>query len=607
MDVMKNLVYLLIFVLNTTLVFAQQDTISLAPANLSDSYLQFSEVQQKTTLSDSVLFRNGSSLTSLLSFNSLIYIKENGSGMVSSPSFRGTTSQQTAVVWNGINVNSKTLGQSDFNTVNPLAYDNLVIRSGGGSIAYGSGAIGGTIHLNNKLKFGHRFENQIFGSYGSFDTYSTNYKSVWSNDKISLNLNFGRAGSDNDFKYPNSKQRNLNGKYYNNSLSMAAAYRLNPKNEIRFFGNIFDGDRQFSLISPNALPTKYHDYNTRSMLEWVSKFSKFSSDLKLVRLGEKYRYYPNIHSDNNEFGNTESLITKYDLVYKTRKINAGFVADYEYSQTKGTGINFAKRNTASAGLYIKHLIITDLFYEASIRKEFSDVYSAPLLYSLGVNYKPATFYKIGLNVSKNFRMPTFNDLFWPGSGNTDLKAEESVQFEIDNLFTFNHFNFNLNYYQNNVTNLIQWIPTGSISVPENVGEVKIKGIEATINYSKEFGRHHFDLNAGYAYTRSQNQILKKQLIYVPFHRFNGSIGYSHKRISAYLQTTLNSKVYTDSKNTKELNGYTISNLGVEYGFGKNQFFRLGTQIRNLTDEAYQNVMNRWMPGRNYNLYINLKF
>lgn len=558
-------------------------------------------------LTDSVLVRNGSSLTTLLNFNSLIFIKENGTGMVSSPAFRGTTAQQTAVVWNGININSRTLGQSDFNTINPLAYDNLIIRSGGGSMAYGSGAIGGSVHLNNELKFGKGFENHLFASYGSFDTFASDYKTSWSDDKISLNLNFGRAGSDNDYKYPGSDQRNLNGKYYNNNLSISAAYRINPKNEIRFLGNLYDGDRQFSLISPNALPGKYHDYNTRNMLEWRSKFNRFSSNLKVVLLEDKYRYYPFIHSDNYEFGNTESWISRYNLTYKTGKIHAGLVADYDYSKLKGSAISFAERNTASAGLYIKHLISPDLFYEASARKEFSDVYTAPLLYALGVSYKPANFYKIGLNSSKNYRMPTFNDLFWPGSGNPDLKAEKSIQFEIDNEFSFNQLKINVNAYHNEVTNLIQWIPVGSISVPENVGKVRISGIEASANYNLKTGFHHIDFGAAYAYTQSQNQVLKKQLIYVPFHKFNGSVGYSFKRISAYLQTTYNSKVYTDSKNTKELSAYWLNNLGAEFGLGPKQSFKLGVQARNLGDKAYQNVMNRWMPGRNYNLYINFKF
>jgi iron complex outermembrane receptor protein len=54
--------------------------------------------------------KNSSNLSELLRFQSQVYIKENGRGAVSSPSFRGTTAQ-TAFVWNGININSNFLGQ----------------------------------------------------------------------------------------------------------------------------------------------------------------------------------------------------------------------------------------------------------------------------------------------------------------------------------------------------------------------------------------------------------------------------------------------------------------------------------------------------------------
>ncbi len=50
--------------------------------------------------------KNSSNLSELLRFQSSIYIKENGRGAVSSPSFRGTSANQTAFVWNGININS---------------------------------------------------------------------------------------------------------------------------------------------------------------------------------------------------------------------------------------------------------------------------------------------------------------------------------------------------------------------------------------------------------------------------------------------------------------------------------------------------------------------
>ena len=171
------------------LVFAQSDTVQLDEVSISDSYLlRYTETRKTTTLSDSVLQRTGGSAVSLLNFNSLVYLKENGAGMVASPSFRGTTASQTAVIWNGINVNSQFLGQSDFNTLNTLAFDNISVQAGGGSIGYGSGAVGGSIHLNNEIRFHRGFENQISARYGSFNSYGMNLKSTYSDDQLSLSL-----------------------------------------------------------------------------------------------------------------------------------------------------------------------------------------------------------------------------------------------------------------------------------------------------------------------------------------------------------------------------------------------------------------------------------
>jgi outer membrane cobalamin receptor len=129
-------------------IFAQQDSISLKEVIVTDSQLrQFSKTLSVQKLNDSVIAANGPSLTSLLNYNSVIHFKENGYGMVSSPSFRGTTAQQTAVVWNGININSQFNGQTDFNTITSNDYDATNIRAGGGSVIFGSSAIGGSIHL----------------------------------------------------------------------------------------------------------------------------------------------------------------------------------------------------------------------------------------------------------------------------------------------------------------------------------------------------------------------------------------------------------------------------------------------------------------------------
>ncbi|WP_458625918.1 TonB-dependent receptor [Winogradskyella sp. PC D3.3] len=116
--------------------------------------------------------------------------------MVSSPSFRGTNASQTAVIRNGISINSQLTGQTDFNTINTTNFKSVVIRSGGGSVQYGSGAIGGSIHLNNTLSFSPHFDNTVTLSYGSYDTKNLSYLSSYAKDKWSFNIGLNYIDSD---------------------------------------------------------------------------------------------------------------------------------------------------------------------------------------------------------------------------------------------------------------------------------------------------------------------------------------------------------------------------------------------------------------------------
>ena len=607
-NTMKNLSIFLCVLLGFQLIDAQTDTIQLSEANLSDSHLlRFTETQRKTVLSDSVLQRNGASLSGLLNFNSLVYIKENGAGMVASPSFRGTTASQTAVIWNGININSRFLGQTDFNTVNPLGFDHLVIKPGGGSIAYGSGAIGGSVHLNNQMPFNKNTENEVLFQYGSFQNYGLNIRSRYSNEKISLNLILGRNGSDNDYDIEKLDRKNLNGQFYNQSLSVTAGYKFDSKNLLKFYGNLYDGERHFSLISPNSFKTKYHDYNTRSMIEWNGTYGNFISNLKLVHLGEEYRYYPSLEAVNYEFGKVETQWVKYDLGWRMKNAYLNLILDYNNAQAKGSAIVFAKRQTGSASLLWKQKLTSKLRYEASISQEFSEDYKAPFLYSFGIKWNATKNYEMRFNSSKNFRMPTFNDLYLPGNENLKVKPETSLQAEWGNHIQLADFHLDVLGYYNAVKDFILWVPNGSLWYPENVGEVRIYGLESQLNYTQKFGQHRLEINASYGYTVSRNEESKKQLIYVPFHQSTASVGYSWKRISSYYQFRYNGKVFTDSNNQNELKDYSVSNLGLELGLGKNRNYKIGAQVLNVWDEAYENVLNRAMPGRHYNLYIHLKF
>ena len=183
---------LIFFTLISCTSFAQTDSIQLKEVTINDSFLRnHYKSQSQIYLNDSILQKNQPILSQILQFESPIYIKENGLGMVSSPSFRGTTASQTAIIWNGININSAINGQTDFSTINAKSYDGIIIKPGGGSIAYGTGAIGGSVHLLDKFKYDNQISHKINAGYGSYNAYHTGYQFNYS--KKNLTTQIGRA------------------------------------------------------------------------------------------------------------------------------------------------------------------------------------------------------------------------------------------------------------------------------------------------------------------------------------------------------------------------------------------------------------------------------
>ena len=91
-------------------------------------------------------------LGEVLSMQLPIYFRNYGNGMLSSISMRGTSPQHTAVLWNGLNINSFSLGQADFSILPVAAFDEVKIHEGAGSARFGSGAFGGTVLLNSALR-----------------------------------------------------------------------------------------------------------------------------------------------------------------------------------------------------------------------------------------------------------------------------------------------------------------------------------------------------------------------------------------------------------------------------------------------------------------------
>ncbi len=593
------------------IIFAQQDTIvNLKEVIISDTQLNnFSGTQSVLVLTDSVIKKNQPSLTTLLNYNSLIYFKENGLGMVSSPSFRGTTAQQTAVIWNGININSQLNGQTDFNTITTRDFDNITVRAGGGSSIYGSSALGGTVHLNSELQFVNRFQNELQLNYGSYETFGAHYKTMISNGIWSTQISVTHNSSKNDYNYLNTQKRNENGQFENTSLNASLGYRFSKNHYLKYYSQIFDSDRHFSGTLGAVSKSKYRDYNYRNLVEWDWLLGKITSKLKVAFLGEKYAYFENARTDNFETSKTETALAKQDLVYQiTPSILINTIL--EYTQTKGIGsqIGTNTRQIGAATVLFKQEVFRSFSYEFSGRKEVTSSYDSPFLFSFGTKNQFGKQYTVVTNFSRNFRMPTFNDLYWDGLGNPNLKPESSYQGELGQHLKFKNSSISGTVYYQKIDDLIQWKPNASGNwSPSNIAKATSYGAEVVLNWNKKIRNHALDFNANYGYTVSKDALSDKQLVYVPLHKFNSSLAYTFQRITLNYQYLFTGFVFTSSDNSRVLEEYQVSNLGINYDFGNTTTYKLGFQVGNLWNKNYQTVSQRPMPGRNFNLYLIFNF
>ncbi|RLD76656.1 MAG: hypothetical protein DRJ10_13230, partial [Bacteroidetes bacterium] len=225
---------------------------------------------------------------------------------------------------------------------------------------------------------------------------------------------------------------------------------------------------------------------------------------------------------------------------------------------------------------------------------------------------------------KNFRAPTFNDLYWADSfakGNPDLSPEKAYSSEMGFVYLpFNNVNIlnaELTVFANYIKDLILWQPVGSIWTPLNLKENFARGIELNIKGLLSVKSLIFNYKLSYSYTKStiekigeneSESILHNQIPYIPYHNVNLNLSGRYKGFSVSCFQNYTGKVYTDLTNLRTLEAYLLGNMSIAYEFNLanvqvSTFFK----INNIWNTNYQTVYLYPNPLRNYQLGLKMKF
>jgi len=561
------------------------------------------------------------SLAEMLSANSSVFIKSYSSGGSATISARGTEARHNAVLWNGFNINSSSLGLTDLSIVPTFIAEDITLILGGSGPVNGNSTLGSTVVLENheptfenNSKVGINFEAGSFGTYHGSATYNFGNKFVESKTIAFF------SQSENDFEYINFTHREMpevkqqHAAFKNFGLIQNLEFKIKT-NHFLTVGIWY----QFTNreIPPLMTSSESHAEQRDSLLRIFTGYKIIFKNSVLKLKGAFFNEFQ-FYDDEKQHLAQKYLVNSYLSEAEWRiNVNEKFIwnlgAAYTHSEASFEEYNDSQtRTTISAFTGIIYHPISYWTFNLNIRKEFTNNQNGPFSPSLGIEglVVKRVLHVFG-NVGRHYNLPSMNDLYWVPGGNKNLLPEDAWTQEAGLIFFRKHKllpEITLTGFNSIVDNWIKWQPSmGGIYSPNNLRQVHSKGIETTIHYSKKVQEVSLNIRINYAWCKSsvskthapsETVTVDKQLIYVPENVVNGSIFISTHGFTIYYNHTITGLRYTTSDNSKWLDDFQLANLTLEKNFQTSKFnVQLYGKIINLFDTEYQVIAYRPMPGR----------
>lgn len=629
---------------------------------------------QQTKLDSAILKDNISlSIADVLTFNSSIFVKSYGRATLSTVAFRGTEASHTQVTWNGMRINNPMLGMVDFSMIPSYFIDDAALLHGSSSVNETGGGLGGAVKLSTKAADAKGFGLQYIQGVGSFKTFDEFVRLTYGNDHWQLSTRVSYSSSPNEFKFTNREKKeniydedkNIIGQYYPTMRNRSGAYRdLHILQEAYY--NTGRGDRlglsAWYINSNRELPMLTVDYGNdkafenrqreqtfRGILSWDHLRSNWKVGAKA---GYTFTWMPYDYKRDVGNGTMASMIrarNQVNTVYgqaegeyylgKKWLFTANLSAYQHFAKNRDKNIISTEGDSRVVG-YDKARV--ELSGAVSAKWRPSDRFGAtltlredmfgrdhspiiPALFLDGVLSKRGNIVAKA-SLSRNYRFPTLNDLYFLPGGNADLKKESGWSYDAGVSFATSRKNrYSLSgsatWFESRIHDWIIWLPSPmGYYKPANIALVHSYGVELKADLALQLAQDMLlDMNATYSWTPSidygenlseADRSYGKQLVYIPLHSAAATATLKWRSWALLYKWCYYSERYTMSSNDIMLTGklpeYYMSNISLEKGFSTRWAdLSLKGSINNLFDEEYLSVLSRPMPGINFEIFLGI--
>ena len=417
------------------------------------------------------------SMADVLTFNSSVFVKNYGRATLSTVAFRGTSPSHTQVTWNGMRINNPMLGMTDFSTIPSYFIDDASLLHGTSSVNETGGGLGGLVKLSTAPANHKGFGLQYVQGIGSFSTFDEFLRLTYGDKHWQSSTRVVYSSSPNDYKYRNrdkkeniyDEDKNIIGSYYPTERNRSGAYKdMHVLQEIYY--NTGEGDRfglnAWYINSNRELAMLSTDYGNDMDFENRQREQTFRGVLSWDRVREKWKvgvkggyihtwmaYDYKRDKGNGEMASMTRSRSKINTFYGSA--DGDYAPSEKWLFTAGVSVHQHLVESADKNIISQEGSKAVVGYDKG-RVEFSgsvsakwrptDRFAASLVLRedmFGTEWAPVipAFFIDGVlskkgnivakaSISRNYRFPTLNDLYFLPGGNPDLKSEHGFTYDV---------------------------------------------------------------------------------------------------------------------------------------------------------------------------------
>ena len=521
-----------------------------------------------------------------------INISQSGpKGQQASMFMRGTNSNHTLVMINGVPINdqSTTQGLHDFGVDFIQTIQQVEIYPGASSTNFGSNSVGGAVNI--VLTGDYKDQISLMGDPNANYEFFANKNLIDGNS--SLNIKIGSVEHETISARGNLDDEGDKVKNYTTNVNYENIINLNSK----IYSTAYI--RQTIAEYDNS-PTDQFGYRGDN------RMGMFQIGLENLQKKQRtnyllyYNVYDREYNEKNVIDNYDSEVLgfKYDLS-KTlnNKISFGLGSEYKYDwgefNNRGSYQASTKGNNDNLSVYsnIGFNVFENTNLSLFLRNDKNKAASNNSTYKINLNQQINKF-NFGISRMTGLRNPSLYELFgvdnYGFSGNRSLNAESSLTNEIYTNFNFNeNFKFSTKFFRSNINNNIEYINNTYVNDNDDV-DLTQSGINSDLSFRNS--DLNFNIFSSFLSSKSEDKSdqtrrpektygfnLTKKNNNVLFGDYNLNISYNHygKHFD----------VHSVNFSTIEMDSTDIINLNLIKNLNKNTSIYL--RLSNLFDETYQ--------------------